>query len=276
MTMNKKQLATAGIVVLALTLGAVKYWQYLSNPWTRNGMVRANVVQVTPRVSGPIVELPITDNQTVNAGDLLFRIDPRTYKADLAKAKAELNRTKDDYDRGLDLIKTGDIAKRDFDKSRAAYEEAQADMQIAELNLEFTEVRASVDGHVTNLTLRTGSQGVANQPALALVDANSFWIHGYFRETQVGQIAIGDKAIVQLMSYPDTPLAGQVDSIGWGIAQQDGSTSVDLLPAVNPTFAWIRLAQRIPVRVHLNPLPADVYLRAGTTASVLVQTGTAP
>ena len=118
----------------------------------------------------------------------------------------------------------------------------------AELNLEFTQVRAPVDGYITNLNLRFGSQAVANQAALALVDVNSYWVVGFFKENLVGDIKPGDRAIVTLMSYPDTPLEGQVDSLGWGIAQQDGSTGFELLPTISPTFEWIRLAQRVELR----------------------------
>ncbi len=131
-----------------------------------------------------------------------------------------------------------------------------------------------MDGYVTNLNLRLGSQAVANQPALALVDVNSFWVEGYFKETIIRKIGEGDKAVVTLMTYPDTPLEGYVDSLGWGIAQQDGSTGFDLLPNISPTFEWIRLAQRVPVRIHLTNVPDEVELRVGTTASVLVMMGT--
>jgi len=151
---------------------------------------------------------------------------------------------------------------------------AKAALKSAELNLEFTKVTASVDGYVTNLNLRLGSQAVANQPALALVDVNSFWVHGFFRETTVSRLHPGDQAVVTLMGYPDNPLPGRVNSIGWGIAQQDGSTGQDLLPSISPTFEWIRLAQRVPVRVHLLDMPEGVKLRVGTTASVLVMTET--
>jgi multidrug resistance efflux pump len=120
------------------------------------------------------------------------------------------------------------------------------------LNLGFTQVRAPVDGYITNLNLRHGSQAVANQPVLALVDINSYWIHGFFRETTIREIKKGDRAIVTLMTYPDTPIEGYVDSLGWGIAQQDGSTGFELLPSISPTFEWIRLAQRVPVRIHLD------------------------
>ncbi|MEA3274754.1 MAG: HlyD family secretion protein [Pseudomonadota bacterium] len=355
-----KILSTGIVVLVAVAAIAFKYWEYITNPWTRDGQVRANVIQVAPRVSGPIVKLPIKDNQFVEAGDLLFEIDPRTYKATLDQASANLDQTRDhlkdleqqvngaqaavdqsgsqikqaesavksaeaelikaeaDYERGTRLVKKGDISKRAFDSAKAAYDVAQADLdkarsaliqaqsarlqaeaelasakadlgkpgeenaqlrgakaqlETAQLNLEFTRVKASVDGYVTNLNLRLGSQAVANQPALALVDVNSYWVHGYFRETLVGRIRPGDRAVITLMSYPDAPLAGAVDSIGWGIAQQDGSTGADLLPNISPTFEWIRLAQRVPVRVHLEHVPEGVELRVGTTASVLVKTG---
>jgi multidrug resistance efflux pump len=130
-----------------------------------------------------------------------------------------------------------------------------------------------VDGYITNLNLRIGTQAVANQPAVALVDTDSFWVDGFFRETSVEPIHAGNRAVVTLMSYPDTPLEGYVDSIGWGIAQQDGSTGFELLPSISPTFEWIRLAQRVPVRIHLTDVPDNVALRVGTTASVLVKTG---
>lgn len=356
-----KTLLTSIIVLAAVGAFAFKYWDYIANPWTRDGQVRANVIQVASRVSGPIVKLAVEDNQFVKAGDLLFEVDPRTYKAAADQAAANLDQTRDhlkdleqqvkaaqagleqseslikqaesaltsaeaqlvkakaDFDRAGKLVKKGDISKRQFDSAKAAQDvdqanqdkaqsaliqakaakaQAQAELarakadlgapgeenaqlrgakaalETAQLNLEFTQVKASVDGYITNLNLRLGSQAVANQPVAALVDVNSFWVHGYFRETLVGHIKAGDRAVITLMSYPDTPLTGAVDSIGWGIAQQDGSTGEDLLPSISPTFEWIRLAQRVPVRVHLEKVPDEVSLRVGTTASVLVMTGT--
>lgn len=353
--------ALTGAVVLVAVLAVLwKYWAYVTNPWTRDGQVRANVIQVAPRVSGPIIQLPIRDNQLVKAGDLLFKIDPRTYQAALDEARAKLDETRDrikdleaqvkaaeaaidqaesgikqagfavesaeatvvkakaDFERATTLVAKGDVSKRVYDEAVAANDVAQANLakaqaqgtqansaklqaqaelarakaelgapgednaqlraakaalETAQLNLEFTEARASVDGYVTNLNLRLGSQAVANQPALALVDIASFWVHGYFRESMVADVRPGDRAIITLMTYPDRPLEGRVDSIGWGISQSDGSTGYDLLPTVSPTFQWIRLAHRIPVRVHLDVVPEGVALRVGTTASVLVMTG---
>ena len=157
--------------------------------------------------------------------------------------------------------------------SNANIRQAKAALRQAELDLEFTEVRASVDGYITNLNLRLGSHAVANQPALALVDVNSYWIYGFFKETYLSKISKGDKAIVTLMAYRGKPIEGNVESLGWGISQQDGSTGENLLVNVSPTFEWIRLAQRIPVLIRLNELPEGAVLRMGMTASVLVKTG---
>ncbi|MGD1987547.1 MAG: HlyD family secretion protein [Desulfobacterales bacterium] len=358
---KKKYLLTGAIVLIAVIVVLLKYWDYVTNPWTRDGQVRAQVVQITPRVSAPIVKLPIADNQPVKTGDLLFAVDPRTFEATLDQKRAQLDNTRDEiealekqveaaqadveaananikraeaairaytgrveqaeaeYKRQQILDKERATSKKKVEAARGDYiavvnEKANAEAQLlevkaqlseaqanlakaradlgapgeqnaklrlakaevreAELNLEFTQVRAPVDGYVTNLNLRLGSQAVANQPALALVDVNSFWIHGFFKENYIADMREGDRAIVTLMTYPDTPLEGHVDSLGWGIAQQDGSTGSDLLPNISPTFEWIRLAQRVPVRIHLDQVPEEVKLRVGTTASVLVMTGT--
>ena len=358
-----KYLLTSAIVLIAVLVIAIKYWDYVTNPWTRDGQVRAQVIQITPRVSGPIIKLPIKDNRFVKAGDLLFEIDPRTFEADLQNARADLDNTRDDiealakqveaaqanvasvsatikeaqaeikgyagrvvetkkeYERQKKLDQQGATSKRMVETARANYvsyvnqkanaeaqllqmraslseakanlakakadlgapgeqnaqvRQAKADVRSAELNLEFTQVKAPVDGYVTNLNLRLGSQAVENQPALALVDVNSYWIVGFFKENYIEDIREGDRSVLTLMSYRDKPLEGRVDSLGWGIAQDDGSTGFDLLPTISPTFEWIRLAQRVPVRIHidLDKLPKEVKLRVGTTVSVLVMTGT--
>jgi multidrug resistance efflux pump len=360
MAPSRKYLLTWSIVLIAMVAVLLKYWNYVVNPWTRDGQVRAEVIQITPRVSGPIVALPIEDNQSVKAGDLLFRIDPRTFEASLAQARAEYDSARDnyaaldkqveaaaaevelsraevlqaestineynaeieknqaEYRRQLDMLDKDATSRKAMERARANFQvtvekqknavagltrakatlaqseaalakakanrgaegDANASLRAAKaaaeqavLNLEFTEVKAPVDGYITNISLQIGSQAVANQPALALVDNNSYWIHGFFRENTIGDIRPGNKAIVTLMTYPDTPLEGVVNSLGWGIAQQDGSTGEQLLPTISPTFAWIRLAQRVPIRIHLTDVPDEIELRVGTTASVLVMTG---
>ena len=283
-----RYLITLGAVVIAGLVLASMFREYLFQPWTRDGHVRAQIIKITPRVSGPITELAVYDNQQVSKGELLFRIDQRTYKLSIEQAEAKLKQA-----HASELVKA-DQAKRARDLSRkdkgaiseqalvrkendllvaqADVEVAEANLHAAKLDLEFTEVRAPVDGYVTNLLLRYGSQTVANQPALALIDSNSFWVHGYFKETQIENIRPDNKVVIKLMTWPDDALEGVVESIGWGIAQQDGAPAADLLPAINPSFDWIRLAQRIPVRIRLTHVPEEVELRVGTTASVFVMT----
>ena len=279
-------LVTLVVVALAAITLAWMLRDYLKQPWTRNGQVRAQVIQIAPRVSGPIVELPIADNGTVQQGDLLFKIDPRTYEAAVEQAKAAVTvaqaaaaeatvaaeRVQGIYEKDKGAVP--ELYVIGIEKAREAAEaavvQAKAGLTAAELNLEFTEMRAPADGRITNLKLRLGSQVVANQPAMALIDVHSFWVHGFFKETQIRHVDVGDPVVVKLMAYPKKPLEGVVESLGWGIAQQDGSPGVDLLPNVNPTFDWIRLAQRIPVRVKLTKIPEGVDLRVGTTASVFV------
>jgi len=355
-----KIVTTSVVVLAAVGMVAYKYQDYMKYPWTRDGTVRAHVVEIVPRVSGEIVRVPVRNNQLVKKGDLLFEIDPRTFQVtvDLARAQldnmrdivnsladqaegmkdnvaqheATLSQAKSDadgsaaetedarsaFDRARELLPTGANTQRDFDNKYAAYQvalaklssargrvsqmtaelaqanadlarakadlgtpgennprlrRAAADLELAELNLAFTKVWAPADGYVTNLLLRAGDSAVANQPIMAVIDANSFYVEAFFRETFMENFQNGDRAVVTLMSYPDTPLEGKIESIGWGIAQQNGSTGFQLLPAVKPTFEWIRLAQRIPVIVRIEA-PDNVKLRAGTTASVVVITGT--
>lgn len=355
---SKKYLITGAIVLIALIFVLLQYWNYLVNPWTRDGQVRAEVIQLTPRVSGPIVKLLVKDNQFVKAGEVLFEIDSRMYEAALERAKANLDETGEgvlglenqveasragvamsqtsiqqaestikeldaeietalaEYERQKLLITRGATSQKGVDQAKTNYDVAvekrkgaiasrkQAEASVrrsqallannqavlgelgennaqvrgalaavkeAELNLEFTKVKAPVDGYVTNLNLRIGSQAIANNPSLALVDVNSYWVVGFFKENEIANIKAGDASVITLMSYPDTPIEGQVESIGWGISQKDGSTGFELLPNVSPTFEWIRLAQRVPVRIHLKNKPKKIMLRVGTTASVLVK-----
>ena len=188
-------------------------------------------------------------------------------RAKVSQTTAALAQAEDDLARGF-----ADLGAPGEDNPRLR--RAAADLELAQLNLDFTKVWAPTDGYVTNLQLHVGDSVVANQPMLAVIDANSFYVQAFFRETFVGNLQKGDRAVVTLMSYPDTPLEGSVDSVGWGIAQQNGSTGFEQLPTVKPTFEWIRLAQRLPVMVRIEKVPDNIKLRAGTTASVVVITGT--
>jgi RND family efflux transporter MFP subunit len=263
-----------------------KFEDYFHNPWTRNGQVRAQVIQVAPRVSGMITAIYVVDNQKVNAGDLLFQIDPSTYKTGEAQAEANLQRArtsargaKIEYQRMQQIARRdkGAVSQKELTRREVSYLDALSRIDVAveqlnatRLNLQFTTITASVEGYVSNIDFQIGDQAVANQPRLALVDSNSFWVFGYFRESQIGNIQSGDQARVTLMAYPDQPIAGAVQSIGWGIAPTDGTVGYNLLPNIKPVFQWIRLAQRMPVRVALDKVPENVELRFGMTASVMV------
>ena len=201
-------------------------------------------------------------------------------EADLAQKEALARTARDRASRDTRLQRAapGALSAEAYRQAQDALLSAEADVEVAKaalnqarLDQAFTRVVAPVDGYVVNLALQPGTMAVAYQPVLALISADSFRIEAFFRETQIGHFRPGDKALVTLMSYPGLPLNATVESIGWGIARQNGSTGEDLLPVVSPTFEWIRLAQRIPVRVRLDEVPEGVELRMGTTASVLVR-----
>jgi len=287
--MNKKISIAITIisVIIAILILFFLFTRYWLHPWTRDGQVQALVVQITPRVSGPINTVHITDNQKVKKGDLLFTIDPRTFEAKVqqeqslleqsiakaAEAKEEAARVERIYKRNREAISYRKLTSTEHSREAAiaAVEGSKAALRLAQLDLEFTKIYAPVDGYVTNLSLQIGDQVVTNQPAIALVDSNSFWIYGFFKETQIKHIQKNDKAIVQLMSYRNRQLKGTVESLGWGITRDDGTTGTDLLINVNPSFDWIRLAQRIPVVIHLEEIPEEVALRVGMTASVFIK-----
>tara|TARA_R110002049_G_scaffold177382_8_gene344539 strand:+ start:13672 stop:14556 length:885 start_codon:yes stop_codon:yes gene_type:complete len=285
---KKMALWSINLVLIALVAWYAyqSFEEYLSNPWTRDGQVRGHVIQIAPRVSGMVTRIAVIDNQYVQAGDLLFEIDTEPFEIAIAQANANLQRARIgsnaaqiEYDRLQDIFKKdpGAVSQKDLNLREAKYQESLSQIDVvtetlrsAKLNLGYTQIRAPVDGYVSNVDFQVGTQAVANSPILALVDSNSFWVFGYFRESQIGKFKIGDAARVTLMAYPDSPLDGRVESLGWGIAPSDGNTGFNLLPSIKPVFQWIRLAQRIPVRIKLENVPKEVELRFGLTASVMV------
>ncbi|MCD6211379.1 MAG: HlyD family secretion protein [Sulfurovum sp.] len=281
-----KILLTLAILGAAGFFAYNKYRAYIDNPWTRDGQVRTQVIQVTPRVNGMVIKINVVDNQQVKEGDLLFEIDPSQYQVKLNQANAKLQRTREaakgtkiEFDRVKNIYAKdkGAVSQRDMVRNETNYYKSLADIDnseeavnTAKLNLSYTKVFAEVDGYVSNINFQTGSQAVANQPILALVDENAYWVFGFFREDAIPEVKIGDTAIVTLLAYPNTPLSGKVESIAWGIAHSDGNPGNNLLPSVKPVFQWIRLAQRIPVRIKLDKLPEEIKLRFGLTASVMI------
>ena len=281
-----KLLVTLAIVAVAGYFGYNRFEAYIENPWTRDGQVRTQVIQVTPRVNGMVTKIHIVDNQKVKTGDLLFEIDPSQYQVKVDQAKARLQRTleaakgtKIEYERVTKIYNRdkGAVSQKDLVRNQTNYYKSLADidssresLNTAKLNLSYTKVYAEVDGYVSNINFQIGSQASSGKPILALVDENAYWVFGFFREDAIPEVEVGDTAKVTLLAYPDTALTGKVESIAWGIAHADGNPGNNLLPSVKPVFQWIRLAQRIPVRIKLDTLPENVKLRFGLTASVMI------
>jgi RND family efflux transporter MFP subunit len=273
-------LVTCLVLVAAIWAGLRLWDHYELSPWTRDGRVRANIVQIAPDVSGLVTAVPIHDNERVAAGALLFEVDHarfalalRQAEAALSAQRAALGQLQRESARNTEL---GTLISQELrEQSRARVEQSQAAvsqavvaLDSARLNLERAQVRAPTDGMVTNLDMRTGSYATAGRSALALVDPASFYVEGYFEETKLPRIHIGDRVRVTPMGSGE--LMGTVESLAAGIADRDRTTSANLLPSVNPTFNWVRLAQRIPVRVRLDPLRDNERLVAGQTVTVQV------
>jgi len=274
---------TALVFALAIWLGDSLWQRYMHSPWTRDGRVEADVITIAPDVSGVVTAVAVRDNQSVRKGDLLFQIDRERYRLALAQADAvvaarrvELGSKREDVARRAELgglvISEENLSNTSAQALAAAaqYQEALSVRDTARLNLARTEVRAPADGYITNLDIHPGDYASTGKPALAMVDSHSFWVYGYFEETKLPLVHVGDPALVRLMAG-GRELHGHVDSLSHGITDRDNATGRELLADVNPTFSWVRLAQRIPVRIQLDSIPPDVDLAAGMTATVIIQ-----
>lgn len=279
-----RTLFTVLALALAVVLVVALWRAYVLAPWTRDGRVSAHVVQVAPEVSGTVIEVAVTDNEPVHKGDVLYRIDPRRFELAVSQAQAQLDASSETLRQraeearrrsGLDdLMPKEDIqrARRAVSIAQAEHDQALAALEVAQLNLQRSTLYSPVEGYVTHLRLQQGDYTQAGKPGVSVLDAESFWITGYFEETKLRQIRPGDSARVKLMGF-DPLLKGHVASIGRGIADLNDSPDEKGLPSVRPTFSWIRLAQRIPVRVTLDEVPDGIILAAGMTCSVEVDKG---
>ena len=265
---------TLVVVALAVVLGSALWRTYMTAPWTRDGRVRAYVVDVAPEVPGTVTEVSVRDNQPVRRGQKLFVIDPQRFRLAIAASQARLETAREDLRlrqsdakrrQGLSGIVSAEERER-FNSTaataQAAVDAAQAELDTAALNLQRATLYAPVNGYVTNLSLRPGDYVTAGQPRIAVLDSDSFWIYGYFEETKLGGVHVGDPARIKLMGY-DPLISGHVESITRGIQDQNGNTDRLGLQDVNPVFTWVRLAQRIPVHVHIDHVPDGLLLAAG-------------
>jgi multidrug resistance efflux pump len=274
-------LVTIVMVAIALILGDALWRAYMLAPWTRDGRVQVQVVDIAPEVGGTVVAVPVADNQFVHRGDVLFVIDPVRFRLAIAQAQSQYNSAKQQQQqresdsrrrRGLSGLVSAEEQETSANTAAVAgtaLMAAQASLDVAKLNLARSTLYAPVDGFISHLRLRVGDYATAGAARLTVIDASSFWISGYFEETKLAQIRIGDLARVKLMVY-DATIAGHVESIGRGIADTNDAIAANGLPSVNPVFTWVRLAQRIPVRIAIDKIPPGIVLAAGMTASVSV------
>ncbi|MDR2875385.1 MAG: efflux RND transporter periplasmic adaptor subunit [Methylobacillus sp.] len=273
---------TLVIVALAVTLGWMLWKRYMDSPWTRDGRVRADVVNVASDVAGLVTEVAVRDNQFVHRGDVLFRVDNARYHSMVAEAQARVEQAR----LALEMRRAQATRRSQLDDqvisrenredagsiaaaARAEYTAALAALDQAKLDLERTEIRSPVDGWVSNLLVRPGDYANVGAPRLAIIDQNSFWVYGYFEENKVRFLNIGDPAEIRLLGTHRV-LKGHIESIARGIADRDNPTDARLLANVNPSFSWVRLAQRVPVRIRLDAIPDDLILVAGMTCTVVV------
>ncbi|WP_421015844.1 efflux RND transporter periplasmic adaptor subunit [Klebsiella michiganensis] len=291
-----KYLSTLLVAALAIIAAWLVWNYYTQSPWTRDGKVRAEQVGVTPQVSGSILQLNVRDNQLVKAGDVLFRIDDTPYKiallnarAQLAKAKAEVARAQAEQKKAAsdasrrrhlsqNFISSEDLenantalntATTNLEAAKAVVGVAQATLDHAQWQLTQTEIKAPVDGWVTNLSTRVGDYAAVGHPVFALVDSRSFYVVGYFEETKLRNIRPGDSAQIILYSSKQK-LQGHVSSIGRAIVDQSVESGGDLVANIKPNIPWVRLAQRVPVRIEFDHLPPDTILVSGTTCTVAI------
>ncbi|MEJ0051047.1 MAG: HlyD family secretion protein [Methylovirgula sp.] len=283
------RITTTFFILGFAAIAAIGFWHYyLVGSWTRDGEVEANVVNLSPQISGRIIRIPVRDNQTVRKGDILYEIDPADFQIAVDVAAANVQSTLADATlkkaEAAGRAKLTDLAISPEEQeiygssakvAEASYKLAVARLNEARLNLQRTKVVSTVNGYVTNLLLRPGDFATLGVGNISIVDSDSFWIAGYFEETKLSHIRIGDRAVAALLGFRD-PVSGHVESIARGINIPNESRGNLGLASVSPVFSWVRLAQRIPVRVHIDSVPKTVELAVGMTATVSVGPDASP
>jgi RND family efflux transporter MFP subunit len=278
-----KTVATLLTLVLAVLAALVIWDSYVTAPWTRDGSVRVQVARIAPQVSGQITEVRVVDNQYVHQADVLYVIDPFDFQVALDSDKAQLRQKAADQQvkrmqaerrqHLSDLATTPEeqqLYVGNAIQAQAAFDAAQQQLAQADINLKRTQVRSPVNGYVTNLLMRVGDYAQAGTNNISVIDGDSYWIDGYFEETKMAHVCIGDRAEAALMGYRD-PIVGQVQTVTRGISVSNATPSTQGLPNVDPVYTWVRLAQRVPVRIRITDVPAGIPLVSGMTATVTIR-----
>jgi multidrug resistance efflux pump len=278
---SHRYIATGVVALIAFLLAWALWYHFFRSPWTRDGRVRVEVVNVAAQINGQVDKLYVIDNQRVKIGDPLFEIQQIDYQLALTQAEStvktrefDLTIAQEDAVRRQKLGEAVSTEERltftsNADVAAAAYQAAVAARDQAKVNLDRTIIKSPVNGYVTNLTLRVGDYATPGQIKLSLVDSDSFWIAGYFEETKLPNIHVGDYAHIRLMGW-GPEVAGHVESFARGIADTDSGNGPLGLESVNPIFTWVRLAQRIPVRIAIDHVPNNVTIAAGQTCTIVI------
>jgi multidrug resistance efflux pump len=278
-----KRLATFAIALAALLIAFLTWQQYVMAPWTRDGTVRVQVANVAPQISGQINDIRVVDNQYVHKGDVLYTIEPfdfevaqRTGVATVQQRAADLQVKQVESERRQHLTNLATTAEEqqifagNAVQAKAALDAAQQQLAQAEINLKRTRVLSPVNGYVTNLLMRVGDFARAGTSNISVIDTDSFWIDGYFEETKLERICVGDRAEAKLMGYAQ-PIIGRVGTVTRGISVSNAGAGAQGLPNVDPVYTWVRLAQRVPVRISIDTVPSGVPLISGMTATITVR-----
>ena len=276
-------MATLAIALVAIIAALVTWSTYVTAPWTRNGTVRVQVASVAPQVSGRITELRVGDNQFVHQGDVLYVIDPfdfqvalRTAQAQLQQAAAvlQVKQAQSERRQRLTSLATTPEEQQSFAgtavEAKAAFDAAQQRVAQAEIDLRRTQILSPVNGYVTNLLMRVGDYAHQGEANLSVIDTDSHWIDGYFEETKMARVCVGDRVEAKLMGYSQ-PILGHVDTVTRGIGVPNAAAGAQGLPNVDPVYTWVRLAQRVPVRIAIDSVPSGIPLVSGMTATVTVR-----
>jgi multidrug resistance efflux pump len=278
-----KRLATLAIALLAILIALLTWQHYVTAPWTRDGSVRAQVASVAPQISGYITDVRVVDNQFVHRGDVLYTIESFDFEvaqltgiATVQQRAADLQVKQLQSERRQHLTNLATTPEEQQTyagnavQAKAALDAAQQQLAQAEINLQRTKVRSPVNGYVTNLLMRVGDFAHVGTSNISIIDVDSFWIDGYFEETKMAEICVGDRAEAKLMGYSQ-PIIGHVGTVTRGISTSNAASGTQGLPNVDAVYTWVRLAQRVPVRVLIDKVPAGVPLVSGMTATVTVR-----